>query len=198
MLCCHVNLPFARKDDVDLFIIDGSRTLDVFTGRARTKECYWASRVIGRLPALHIDQKKTAVAWEREPLPDFCRTPEVDARHEETDIAHISDDIANAMNRALQDRGFSRFVKKHIVGSWQAEDSRIEFSPDGAYRIIGSPGPIRYSPPPEGRWSAGGRMLHLMTESNDRGVRVALVSVGEAELRFHGNDGTLFYIYQRV
>jgi hypothetical protein len=198
MTCHHVTLSFARKDDMDLYVVEGAQTLDVFTGCARTKECFWASRLDGRRDALSLDQRKTPILWEKIALPAFCRTPEGDGRREAADLADISYAIANAMNRTIRDRGFSRFVRKQIVGSWISDDSKLEFAADQTYRIIGSAGPIKYSPPQEGRWSAGGRMLHLMTEANDGGVRVALVSVSASELRFHGEDGALFHVYQRA
>jgi hypothetical protein len=188
---------------MDLYVIDSPVGLDVLTGCAPKKECFWASRVLGSVDKIFLDQHKTPVPWEIVPLPEFCLRPEGDARRNqivpgyEPTVDDICYDIANAMNRTIQDRGFSRFVKKQIIGLWEAEDSKLEFRTDGIFRIYGSPGPIRYNPPPEGKWYAGGRMLHLMTESNDRGVRVALVSVSDSELRFHGRDGVLFHVYRK-
>lgn len=204
MVSHHITLPFARKDTVDLYVCEKVGELDIFTGNAPSTECFWASRVIGGLKDVYFDQHKNPVPWEIVPLPDFCCSPEGDSRHNKMVAGHeptvddLGYDIANAMNRVIRDRGFSRFVKKHLVGSWEAEDSKLQFFADGNYHIVGSARPLRYSPPEKGRWSVGGRMLHLMNEANDRGVRVALVSISESELRFHGRDGALFHIYQRA
>jgi len=204
MVSHHITLPFARKDTVDLYVCEKSGELDIFTGNAPTRECFWASRVIGRLKDVYFDQRKNLVPWEIVPLPDFCRSPEGDSRHNqivdghEPTVDHIRYDVANAMNRVIQDRGFSRFVKKHLVGSWEAEDSKLQFFSDGNYRIVESARPLLYAAPEKGRWSVGGRMLYLMTEANDRGERIALVSISESELRFHGRDGALFHIYRRA
>ncbi|MEO6994240.1 MAG: hypothetical protein ABI273_11465 [Lacunisphaera sp.] len=201
MDCHHLTLSFARKNSIDLYAIENHGTVDIFTGNAPTRECFWASRVRGSVKEIVWDQHKKPVPWESIPLPGFCQTPEVDSRRgpdSERALGDLRYGVANAMNRTMKDPGFSRFVNKQIVGAWKAERSRLEFFVDGDYRVDGWDGPMGRVVPPEGKWNAGGRMLHLMTKANDRGARIALVSVGESELRFHGHDGALFHVYERA
>ena len=203
MLWHHVQLPHARKDSVDLFVSEKSGVVDILTGDARSHACFWASRVMGRMDEIYLDQRRSPVPWEIISLPDYCRLPEVDSRHNEMILGHeptlddLNYDIANAMNRTIQDRGFSVFVKKHLVGSWTAEDSSLNFRADGSYTIVGSRIPFGPTSPSSGRWSNGRNMLHLLNEARDRGIRVAIVSIGKSELRFHGRGGALFHLYEK-
>jgi len=198
MKCHHASLSFGRNGLIDLYVVQAAGTIDVFSGCAATETCLWISRFQGSLEEIFLDQKRTPVSWRKMELPSFCSSPRGDARHSVSALEALTYDVANAMNSVMKDPGFSRFVRKTIVGSWRTEDSLLHFSRDGAYRIDGSSGPIRYSPPSSGRWSVGGRMMHLMDESGQRGVRVAIVGVNDSQLIFHGGGGALFHVYERV
>jgi len=200
----YASLPFARKDTVDLYVREDTGVVEVLVGSAKDGECYFAERLLGRLACISLDQRGAQVPWSFISLPAFCRSPEIDARRAETIPGHeptldsLAYPIANAMNRTMKDRGFSRFVKKSLVGSWLADGSVLNFTTDGNYSIVGSFKPARFPPPTTGRWYTGGRMLCMMNEANDKGIREAIVSVGERELRFHGRDGALFHVYERA
>jgi hypothetical protein len=200
----HVPLSFARKDSIDLYVRDRTGIVEVLVGTATDKTCYSADRALGSIKDISLDQRGTQVPWQTTILPEFCRYPETDSRHNEMIPGHsptldyLRFPIANAMNRNMRDRGFSRYVKKQIIGSWVAADAAWVFSANGEYSVTGSPTAMPFPPPPAGKWFAGGRMLRLMNAVGDRGIRVAIVSVGERELRFHGRNGTLFHIYDRA
>lgn len=188
---------------MDLYVRDVRATVEIITASAPARKCFSASRVTGEVKGIYWDQQRRTVPWEMVALPAYCRSPEVDSRHNEMIPGHeptlddLRYDIANAMNRTLQDRGFSRYARQLLIGRWIASGSGIAFAPDGSYAISGDPVALPFSPPKEGRWSLGGNMLHLMTKENDQGSRVALVSISEAEVRFHGRGGALFHTYTR-
>ncbi len=199
----HVQLSHARHDSIDLYVRDQSRTIEVLVGRAEDKACFSADVIVGRLCDISFDQKHRSVPWAVRPLPAYCRTPQIDCRKDELIPGHgptldyLKVALANAMNRTIKDRGFSRFAKKTVVGSWTDTDSTLTFAADGVYAIDGVASAIPFHPPREGRWSIGSNMLHLMSHGNDHGVRVPIVRVSDSELIFHGQRGALFHIYER-
>jgi hypothetical protein len=200
----HVLLHHGRKDGVDLYVSDDRGMVEVITASAHERVCFSASRAMGQVKAIRLDQHGRTVPWDLVSLPAYCRSPEMDSRHNEVIAGHESTlddlkyDIANAMNRTLHDRGFSQFAKKHIVGRWTARDSELTFAADGSYSCSGIPVAVPFPPPKNGRWSIGANMLHLMTKENDRGIRVAIVSIDASELRLHGRCGYLFHVYERT
>ena len=204
MLWHHVHLSHARNDSMDLYLSQKSGFVDLITGDDRDGSCFWASRIVGSVSHIYFDQRRTPIPWELIPLPEHCNIPEVDTRNKEAIAGHepTLDDmkyqIANAMNRTIRDRGFSKFIKKHIVGTWRAEDSTLCFGSDGTFTITGSAGPLPFFPPIAGQWHTGRNMLYLLDKKKDGGIRVAIVSVNETELRFHGQTGALFYIYEKT
>jgi hypothetical protein len=199
----HVCLPHARKDSIDLYVRNVQNTVEAIAGDARTEKCFSAEFVLGEVEGIRFDQRGNLVPWKMVSLPGYCRSPEVDSRHNEMvpgyepTLDALKYSIANAMNRTLDDRGFSTFVKKRIPGVWKAQDSTLDFAMDGVYRVVGSPVALFRTLPVTGRWFVGGNMLHLMNEENSGGVRTALVSISETELRFHGVGGALFHVYER-
>jgi hypothetical protein len=199
----YVQLRHARNETIDVYVRNHAKGVEILVGSARERACFSADRVIGEVKAIHLDQYGNPVSWKIVRLPDYYSAPEMDSRHNkvvpgyEPTLDDLRHSIANGMNRTLRDRGFSRFAKKHLVGEWRTRDSRLNFESNGTYSFSGSPDAFPFPPPEKGKWSIGSNMLHLMNERNDRGIRVAIVSIDESELRFHGRRGALFHLYEK-
>jgi len=177
--------------------------IEALCGSSEMKVCFSALRFLGVIELIAFDQHKTPIEWNLVDLPEYCSMVACDSRHNEMirgyepRLESLNCEIANAMTATLEDRGFSRYVKKQIVGRWSCLTSALDIHGDGTYAASGCVEDVAPLLPAVGKWFCGNRMLHFMNRAVDAGVRVPIVSISASELRFHGRNDSLFQLYIR-
>ena len=199
----RIDISHARNHKVQLYVRQRDRLIEAYHACESLRVCQSAEFVVGSVDGLTLDQMGDPITWTQTWLPDYCARPEMDTRRNEIIPGHeptvrdLRYGIANMMNQVFDDRSFSKYVKKEIVGRWSGKTSTVEFSMTGEYLIEGDIEDIAASAPRSGRWSVGLNQLVLLDSERRQGARTQIVEIGKGELVFHGRSSYLFQKYKK-
>ncbi|MBA4388390.1 MAG: hypothetical protein C0404_10440 [Verrucomicrobia bacterium] len=120
------------------------------------------------------------------------------AKKKAESLDYLKYHIANAVNASFDNRGFSRFLKRELVGAWTDGVCRIRFQGDATFDISGSPKSMLIGSPTHGQWGVGRNMMFLMDVSGLGGIRTQVIDLRENSLFLPGSEGSLHTVYVRT
>ncbi|MCK6639243.1 MAG: hypothetical protein L6Q81_04090 [Bacteroidia bacterium] len=192
----------SQKNMIDLYCRQKGEQVEVYTTNADDNKLKVLTRDIltGNLSELVLDQYSNPINWELVNHDFSSYKPEFDMaearkRHGHTDnLEYIKYQIANAINNTHNNRGFSRYLKKNIIGTWAEKQLTLSFSEDGTYVFKGKwkPSTALAGVPETGTYTLSSNML-LFWGNQNSGVRTQIVDLVDDKIYFPGYSGQLFF-----
>lgn len=185
---------------------DGGDSVEIaiaFAARGKGIVCPLADRLNGRLGDITIDQNNGLVLWDPASLPAACLRPRLDLRPthgkgSDHSLDYLKYHLANAVNDAFADRGFFRFLKAELIGTWTDGRCQVSFDPNGTFELSGAPAATLKGAPAAGQWTVGRNMLYLMDPTGTRGVRTQVVDLRSNRLYLPGENGALYTVFRQA
>lgn len=192
----------SQKNVIDLYCRQDSEKLEVYitNGDDNDLKVLTHDYLIGSLSDLLLDQNSNTIKWELVEH-DFSKCePEFDMAQARERNGHMNDldylkyHIANAINGTFDNRSFSRYLKKNIVGKWVEKDLTLEFYDDDTYIFIGKwkPSTTLAGVPERGTYKFSRNMI-LFWGIENRGLRSQVVELVDGKLYLPGFSGKLFF-----
>jgi hypothetical protein len=159
----------------------------------------------GSLDQLSFDQNKTKIPWvleqfDPEALP--VNNNWIPNRIKQKALLSIKQGIVNTIAIAIDDtisnRGFSRFVKKNIIGRWVYKDISISFLDKERFETSGSVSEHQFLKllPKQGFWGVSTNVMYML-DDNSTGIKLQIVDIVDNKLYFLGYEGVIFYILNK-
>jgi hypothetical protein len=196
------SIAVGRTNSLDLYVRQDGPMIEVHTVDLGDMVCLEAHKYFGRIESLSYDQHTGGIPWKKVDLPEFCSTPMFDTRNKDYESANNQLNqlvycIANSVNAALKDKGFSRYATKVLVGKWRNGIGELTLNGDKSYTVSGKLAGAPYQPPMAGIWGVARNMLYLMDSERNKGVRVAIQSISPDVFRLNGENSELSIRYDR-
>jgi hypothetical protein len=193
----------SQKNKIDLYCrqFDGKIEVYITNADENNLKIIIHDILIGQLDDLIFDQYSNKINWELidfnfDNIPCEFDMGKARERHGNMDNLHfLTYHIANSINSTHNNRGFSRYLKKMIVGKWKEKELTIDFNEFGEYTVTGEPTPMTtlIGVPNKGKYHLSSNMMLLFGENNF-GVRTQIVDLIDNKIFFPGFSGRLFFI----
>lgn len=195
-------IPHSQKNLIDLYCRQKAEKIEVYITNADDNKprVLIHDILIGDMSELLYDQYSNEIEWETTKFDFATYKPEFDMaearkRHGHMDdIDYLKYHIANSINRTHNNRGFSRYLKKNIVGTWSERQLTLEFSEDGTYVFTGKPkqSTTLVGVPKTGKYHFSSNMIGFWGNQNS-GYRTQVVDLVNDQIIFPGYSGRLFF-----
>ncbi len=199
-----ISIPHSQKDEIDLFVRQVNEFIDVYITERENGKVLLHDKLLGSINDMAYDQYKNEINWRitetsfsnRPIVFDMAQARERNGYYDRLDFLKYH--IANAMNSSFTNKGFSKYLKKNILGTWTANNFQMSFTGDGHLLSAGEAPKqsILLSLPKSGTWNISRNMLSVMNEGT--GIRTQIVDLIADELLLPGSNGQLFYIMKKA
>ena len=196
----------SQKNFIDLYCRQENEKLEInITDGSDNPVVLVRDFLMGNINDLVLDQYSNSIEWESTKFDFEKYVPNFDnaaarKRHGYLDsIDYLKHHIANSINLTHKNRSFSRFVKKHIIGTWASNGFNLEFNNDKSYILRGKSElpTMLYGIPEEGNYFISRNSI-LFWGNNNSGFRTQVVDLIKDKIFLPGFSGKLFYILEKI
>lgn len=193
----------SQKNKIDLYCRQQGENLEIYitNGDIEKLKVLVHDFLVGKLDDLLLDQYSNAIDWEMIDFDFGSFTLEFDMaearkRNRNKDsLDFLKYHVANSINSTFSNRGFSRYLRKNIVGKWAEKKLALEFYDDETYILIRNrkPSTTFAGIPESGQYYFSGNTL-LFWGNQNSGLRTQVIDLNNNKIILPGFSGKLFFI----
>jgi hypothetical protein len=143
-------IPHSQKNYIDIYCRQVDKYLEIYitTFKKDRETILLHDQLVGNLDNLRLDQTLTEIPWTKIsksfkdiyfPHSDFDDYESRRRTCNENSLDFIKYKIANAINSSHDNKSYARYIKKNILGTWEALNLTLIFSANETFELIGKP-----------------------------------------------------------